>query len=291
MNYPARARIPDNTIVQMGGRELIFGQHIVELRDANDIREDPDALRDRLREDGYLLIRGFHDAAAVGPVRLEILREIEKQGGLAKDKPVEEAVVSENGGRLPDNGRIGIGDDRLREMSLFMALVNAESTLQFFDSLLGGPTRTYTHKWVRIYEPGQSTEIHYDSPYMGRDGSEGVVTTWTAIGDITLDMGPLAIALGSHRLDDLIATYGQINALGGSGHPGYLTTDPFEVLEKYDVKWATTRYEPGDMLMFGKYFLHGSLENVSNRFRLSTDTRFQLAADPVDKEYKFEARA
>ena len=269
MTDKPRTRIPDGTVVKMGDRELVFAEHIFDLRDANDVRDDPDALRSRLAEDGYLLIRGFHDEAATYRARLDVAQELHRQGGLASDAPIEDVIASDNGGYLPDGRRIAISDDRIRQMSSFLELVNAQSTLQFCDRLLGAPTRTYTHKWIRIYQPGQDTEIHYDAPYMGPDGPDRVITTWTALGKITLDMGPLAIARGSHRLDALIRTYGKTDAVRG-GASGWLTKDPFEVIDKYKVKWATTEFELGDMLMFGKYMLHGSLQNGSNRFRLRT---------------------
>ncbi len=39
------------------------------------------------------------------------------------------------------------------------------------------------------------------------------------------------------------------------------------------------------MIIFGMYFLQGSLDNVSDRYRLSTDKRYQLAAEPVDERH------
>jgi len=36
------------------------------------------------------------------------------------------------------------------------------------------------------------------------------------------------------------------------------------------------------VLIFSMYTMHASLDNQTNRVRISTDTRYQLAADPID---------
>lgn len=52
----------DSMKVQMGKHELeMNSEYLTELRSSNDILDDSDALRKRLNEDGYLLIRNFHD--------------------------------------------------------------------------------------------------------------------------------------------------------------------------------------------------------------------------------------
>ena len=41
----------------------------------------------------------------------------------------------------------------------------------------------------------------------------------------------------------------------------------------------------GDALIFGMYTMHGSLSNTTGRFRLSCDTRYQRADEPVDERW------
>ena len=41
----------------------------------------------------------------------------------------------------------------------------------------------------------------------------------------------------------------------------------------------------GDALLFGMYTMHGSLTNTTNRYRLSCDTRYQLASEPADERW------
>ncbi len=49
-------------MLKVGSRELeLNGPHLTELRSSNDIFDDIGALRERMDEDGYLLIRDFHN--------------------------------------------------------------------------------------------------------------------------------------------------------------------------------------------------------------------------------------
>ncbi|GMA63840.1 hypothetical protein [Alicyclobacillus fastidiosus] len=84
--------------VQIGQRELDMGsRYLTELRDANDLLGDVNALRNRLQEDGYLLIRGFHDREAVLRARREVLERLYEQGKLDSSYPLEEGIIG------PDN--------------------------------------------------------------------------------------------------------------------------------------------------------------------------------------------
>mgnify|MGYP003377119148 CR=1 FL=1 len=49
--------------------------------------------------------------------------------------------------------------------------------------------------------------------------------------------------------------------------------------------YLEAEYVPGDALVFGMFMLHGSLKNTTNRYRISCDTRFQLAGEPVDERW------
>jgi hypothetical protein len=76
--------------VKMGKRELeLDGPYLTELRDSTDIFDNAEALRERFKEDGYLLIRGFHDRDKVLSARHHFLQRLADQGKLAPDTPIE----------------------------------------------------------------------------------------------------------------------------------------------------------------------------------------------------------
>ncbi len=45
------------------------------------------------------------------------------------------------------------------------------------------------------------------------------------------------------------------------------------------------RISYGDIIIFGMFTMHASLDNQTNRYRISADTRYQLKAEPVDERW------
>jgi hypothetical protein len=50
-------------------------------------------------------------------------------------------------------------------------------------------------------------------------------------------------------------------------------------------RWLTGEFRAGDLLTFSMYTVHASLDNQSKSIRLSSDTRYQLASEPVDERW------
>ncbi len=122
---------------------------------------------------------------------------------------------------------------------------------------------------------------------MGR-GSTNLHTTWIPFGDIPVDHGTLAMCVGSNHLDSFAPireTYGQMD-VDRDLIEGWFTKDPMEIVEKFGGQWATTDFRAGDVILFGMHTMHASTTNLTNRFRLSCDIRFQPASDPVDERWR-----
>lgn len=66
---------------------------------------------------------------------------------------------------------------------------------------------------------------------------------------------------------------------------GWFSSDPVETVDQFGGQWQTTEFKMGDVLIFGMFTMHGSLTNVSNRYRITADTRYQRADDPVDERW------
>ena len=118
---------------------------------------------------------------------------------------------------------------------------------------------------------------------MGR-GTQNVLTCWTPLGDIPLEMGPLTILAGSHHFEHMKKTYGQMD-VDRDHVTGWFSNDPIELVNKHGGQWQTSSFEMGDVLIFSMFTMHASLDNTTNRFRLSTDTRYQRADEPVDERW------
>ncbi|NGP44909.1 phytanoyl-CoA dioxygenase family protein [Bacillaceae bacterium SIJ1] len=268
--------------VNIGKRELeMDSKYLTELRSSNDILDDTDALRARLQEDGYLLIRGFHDRDTVMKARTEFLQKLQQNGRLDPDAPLEEGVIG------PENkgGMWGGSADQLQEdFPSFLQVVNSPKIMEFTERLLGGPTMTYDFKWPRAIGKGGNTGAHYDVVYMGR-GTKSVYTMWTPFGDTSLELGTLALCLGSQHFKKIKETYGEMDVDRDNVATGWFSEDPVEIVDEFGGQWATTSFEAGDMILFGMYMMHASLNNTTNRFRISADTRYQLASEPVDERW------
>ena len=50
---------------------------------------------------------------------------------------------------------------------------------------------------------------------------------------------------------------------------------------------ATTRYQPGDAIIFGMFMMHSIAPNLSVHYRISIDTRYQPKAEPTDERFFF----
>ncbi|NQX67147.1 phytanoyl-CoA dioxygenase family protein [Paenibacillus alba] len=268
--------------VQIGQRSLeMGGSYLTELRSSNDIMNDTEALRERLAEDGYLLIRGLHDRNQVLSARTEFLQSMQEMGRLDPASPLEQGVIgSENKGAM-----WGKSADELKDsFPQFLNVVNSSSVMDFFERLLGGAALTYDYKWPRAVGHGGNTGAHYDIVYMGR-GTKNVYTMWTPFGDTSLELGTLALCLGSQHFDKIKQTYGEMDVDRDNVATGWFSEDPVEIVDTFGGQWATTTFEAGDAIIFGMYMMHASLNNTTNRYRLSADTRYQLAAEPADERW------
>jgi ectoine hydroxylase-related dioxygenase (phytanoyl-CoA dioxygenase family) len=270
-------KMTQSVYVKMGEKDLeLHGPYLTELRDSNDILDDPASLRERIKEDGYLLIRDFHKRDKVMASRQSFLQKIADQGKLAPDTPIEEAIIGPNNKAANFHGSH-------QHPQAFLDLVNAERTMSFFDRFLGGESMTYDYKWARAVGTGEYTGAHYDVVYMGR-GTKNLYTLWTPLGDVSYELGGLAILLGSQHFEKIRQTYGQMDVDRDKVN-GWFSNDPVELIEQYGGRWATTEFSAGDALIFSMYTMHASLTNQTNRYRLSCDTRYQLKSEPVDERW------
>lgn len=267
------------TTVMMGQTTLeLDSPQLGRLRDANDLLGNRDALLARLDEDGYLWVRGLHDREQVRKARDVVLDHLADGGSLDPDQPRELGVAA-------PGGRGGLMSKRPNVVGHpdYLAVVEGDPVMDFFRTLLGGDVLTFSYKWLRAVAPGDNTGAHYDIVYMGR-GTENLYTCWTPMCDLTFDMGPLAVLVGSHRFEQLKATYGRTD-VDRDKTEGWYSRHPLAVVEEFGGQWQTAEFEMGDAMIFGMFTMHGSLNNTSNRFRISCDTRYQRADEPADPRW------
>jgi ectoine hydroxylase-related dioxygenase (phytanoyl-CoA dioxygenase family) len=170
----------------------------------------------------------------------------------------------------------------------------------FYEKFYGEPIRHYDFTWLRAIGPGKGTNPHCDLPYMGR-GTHKHMTCWMPYGDISFTLGGLMVLEGSHKRMDLLENYiyrdvdtfcenkeaDAANAKAGKWtFTGTLSHNPPMVRNKFGGRWLTTEFQAGDFLTFGMFLVHASLDNrTENRLRISSDSRYQRASEPIDERW------
>lgn len=269
-----------------------------ELESSIDFIDDIEILRARLNEDGYLYLPGYLNRDEVLDARDEIAARLEAEGYLDPDYPREALVArgSELSGFRPDLTK--------NNATLIRVLYDGpmmEFYTRFFGATKENPVRHFDYTWFRVVLPGQSTPPHMDIVYMGR-GTHNLLTAWTPMCDVPLELGGLMLLEKSHRHEQLNKNYGQkdvdkfcsnkrgenYTGMGGGGNisnGGWLSRNPLKLRENLGGRWLTAEYAAGDLLTFTMNTIHASIDNQSNRIRLSSDSRYQLASEPVDERW------
>ena len=278
MQTALHERIADGTPLHFGEHVFTFGKDAAELEDSSPILDDTLALRQRMERDGYLFIRGFHPRDLACNAARRTLESVAASGNLAPGTRAEEGICG------PEQCNFSFFRDvKTAHSKEMLDVVDGPHAFNFFRRFLGGPVLTFDKRWLRAMSAGGHNHFHYDSAYVGR-GTPKRYTMWTALTDIDLDNGPLAVCLNSHRHEKLKSTYGKIDMDRDLFDPVF-SADAKEMVERFGFTLGTAHFEPGDCIIFGLHFMHSSIPNRSNRFRISIDTRYQLACEPSDERF------
>lgn len=272
--------IADGTPLRFGEQVFTFGDEVAELEDSRSLLEqgDFDALHARMAEQGYLFLRGFHPREIAERAAGHTLQAIAERGGIKPGTPVEEGIAAREG-----QSYAFFRDVAVSHAPEILAATDGTHTFAFYERFLGGPVLTFDKRWLRAMGRGGNNFFHYDSVYVGR-GTRNRYTMWSAFTDIGLENGPLVICLGSHRAERLIQTYGQTD-MDRDLTDAVFSKDPEEMVRKFGFRLATTHFRPGDVIVFGLFMMHSSAPNLSERYRISIDTRYQLASEPSDERF------
>ena len=228
-------------------------------------RQDRPRLRERLRRDGYLFLTGLLEPEVVQGFREYYFGLT----GAAADRASYRKVLFD---------QIVPG----REYAAFCAQPALKGWFEWF---LGGEPYLHKRKIIRQTAPGENgigtaTQAHYDLLYL-RGGSDQVLSAWIPLGDCPVSRGGLTYLEGSHHrvLEEEAA--GTLKRPAAS-----MTADLPGLAEQYDANWLVTDYAAGDVVIHTAHTIHAALDNVSTQMRLSTDIRYQLADEAIDRRWQ-----
>ncbi len=256
--------------------------------------DDSSAVQEHLAEYGYCLMRNVLDQDSVLAARREVFARLASVGEIA----------------TPSESGIATGHSRRRELELdanaFWKSVSEGPALrsvthgtrlhEMMAAVFGEPARAHDMMYLRPTPPGRSTKLHYDFPFFAGQ-SRRIHTAWIPFGEIPLEDGPLVVLEHSNRLFDLIEPIRSHDYLADHSNEAvqkaaYETPNamhPVELAGQRGVRLLSALFQPGDLMIFNGFTMHGSLDNVSpiGRVRLSCDVRYQPAADPFDDDRYF----
>jgi hypothetical protein len=249
---------PSHTAAIVSG--MATATSLGELVESNDLVGDWKALRDRLRRDGYIFVRGLIDPRLVDQAHRQALAALVAAGWCdATSRPT--GPVHPHEWTEPGYRGFALAEAVNR-------LVYEPGPQRLMGDLLGAGAFAYPVKVPRAVYPDaldprhKGRFVHQDYRVMGK---QDLFTMWLPLEDIPPELGGLAVLPGSSRL--------------GWSRPARLQPGA--------PVWATTSYRPGDALVFHCLTWHAALPNRTDHLRLSMDARWQLAADPAPSRLIF----
>eukprot|EP01130_Rhizamoeba_saxonica_P005431 TRINITY_DN2174_c0_g1_i1.p1 TRINITY_DN2174_c0_g1~~TRINITY_DN2174_c0_g1_i1.p1 ORF type:complete len:299 (+),score=67.89 TRINITY_DN2174_c0_g1_i1:934-1830(+) len=251
-----------------------------EMKDSSHLINDANALQARLSEDGYILLREFIPPEEVFEAREAILQCCAQENLLDDQYNIMLAVckdVQKSAGLLK---RMDIA----YQLAVLKVLEH-QNMYKLLEELLGGEVVTFAYKWLRAVHQHKFTGIHMDRVYLG-GATNDLYSIWIPLGDIPTYQGTLMVIPQSHtseKYKSVREEYG-INAVGPDGVSSGWYSDNAEEFNKEfnnEVDWVSTDFKAGDVCIIGLDIIHMSTANLTNRYRLSCDTRWQPANHPV----------
>lgn len=253
-------------------------------RDSTDVASDGDELRCRFEQDGYIFVRGVVPESHVEAAREEVFGRLAEVDEIAA--PAADGIFTGRSRREELQPDKGVFWRSVSEGPAIRRVTHASETEALVSNLHGESAFGHDFIFLRPGVPGRFTFLHFDYPFFSR-GSQHVVTAWTAVGPVPTIEGALFVVENSHTFEDLHAGAREIDYDSASSSQVQLTGDAVEFARSRGSKILTTNFEPGDIIVFGMFTLHGSFDNASpiNRTRLTTDVRWQPKSEPADERY------
>lgn len=232
-----------------------------ELNVSNRLLGNQKALQEAWERDGYWFFRDVLDQEAVGALRQKMI-----------DHLAERHLVDPADPQYRYTG-VPLGDFRpcVEEMvgqKAYRFITENANVNAFFEKLFGMPACWVPFNQYRATPP-TPLEERATGPYFDMIHEDGIynegldfIICWIPLAEITAETGGLALADGLHKGPCL-------HERSESG----LNVIPLRPDQIAPEAWRRTTYQAGDVLLMSLRTVHSGLQNHSDRFRLSLDTR------------------
>lgn len=249
-----------------------MSEELKELRESNDILNNPEALRARMDEEGYLFFRQLQDPDKLWELRRQMLHKMKPW--LVEGTDPFDGIADVT--KQCTEGDLGYTDvyHEVYKLELFHKSAHWPEVLGTVEKIIGRPTIPHPHKVARLWFPkflDHTTPTHQD--FVHFQGNFNTYTAWAPVGNCPIELGGLALLPGSHKVNRVLDHKFSLGA-------GSLAVDT----DDFDVAWHTTNYEIGDTLIFPALTVHKALPNYTeDKLRVSLDNRYQAIEDTMSE--------
>ena len=243
------------------------------MRASNELLGDTDGLAQRLHEDSYLYFTDVLDVDKLQSLRKEMLLTLAEHGWVQRHPFLMKGIAIREPCREGDPDFLD-GYEAIQRLEAFHTLAHDETLSSIMQQVLGPSAWPHPLKIARLGFPDHheiSTPPHQDYP--NNQGTPNLTAAWIPVGDCPRELGGLAVLRGSHR-------YGLLPLDVHLGAGSRCAVVPDSMLE--ELRWVTTEFSVGDVLVFPSMTVHAALHNSSEFFmRLSVDFRYQLEGEDL----------
>lgn len=222
-------------------------------------------------ENGYYFAKGVYSPQEVEAMEHDFDR------GVAQLLESDENVNARWGGRLMDaldgGESVIIHTHNIQSFSaVWMQAFLQEKFLDITEAILGPDILLHHSKlFCKPPEQGAPFPMHQDWQYFP-SVKDTMIAAIIYVSHATDEMGCVRVYPGSHK------RLGRTDGMMGSGQNE-------EITERYPIEGATVlEAEPGDVLFFSYFTLHGSMPNRSKRTRKSVLVQMHAGDDQIESE-------
>jgi hypothetical protein len=229
-----------------------------QMSDSTSLLDEPETLRSRFYQDGYVFLRGVLDRKRIQSARHQILKVLEDIGLTDADGRLNPAFcypdVPDEGGRSRHLGRHTPQwlERRFEDLGVSTRL-RADRNLRYvLEKVAGGPIRFLPMLEYRCVPPTLDTPLHKFHQDACYNPDLQMLRAWIPLAPISRQLGGLAVAEGMHT-------------------NGYHAHD--DVPSEAE---RTSDYVEGDIVIFHRMTPHKGLPNrTADTLRFSFDFSFQ----------------
>ena len=224
-----------------------------ELRVSNDAMNDPEELRHRISEEGYLFFKRLQDPDKLWALRREMLTTMQEGGWIVAGTDPMDGIADISTQCTEGDPEYTDVYHEVYQLQAFHRSGHWHEVVDMVGKILGREVLPHPQKIARLWFPkytAHTTPIHQD--FVHFQGNFQTYTCWAPVGDCPIALGGLAVLPGSHKVNKVMEHHFSLGA-------GSLCVNEDEL----SGEWHSTNYEVGDTLIFPALTIHKALPNLT----------------------------